>query len=131
MAVARFTRFIHEGREVPVYGDGTAKRDFTYIGDIMKGLITAIYKRFPYEIINLGGSHTIEVRRLISIIEAKLGKNAKIKFLPPAPGDVPVTYADVTKAKRLLDYEPEVAIEEGIERYVRWFIDREKRSAPA
>jgi UDP-glucuronate 4-epimerase len=131
MAVARFTRLISEGREVPVYGDGTAKRDFTYIGDIMRGLVTAVYKRFPYEIINLGGSHSIEVLRLISIIEEKLGKRARINYLPPAPGDVPVTHADVTKAKKLLGFEPEVAIEEGIERYVRWFVEREKRSAPA
>jgi UDP-glucuronate 4-epimerase len=131
MAVARFTRLIREDREVPVYGDGTAKRDFTYISDIMQGLVTAVYKRFPYEIINLGGSNTTEVRRLISIIEEKLGKKAKIKHLPSVPGDVPVTYADVTKAKRLLGYEPKVTIEEGIGRYVRWFVDREKRSTPA
>lgn len=131
MAVARFTRLIDEGREIQVFGDGTAKRDFTYIGDIIKGLLKAVYKNFPYEIINLGESRTVEVRRLISVIEEKLGKKAKIKYLPPAPGDVPVTYADVSKAKRLLGYEPGVPIEEGVERYVRWFIEREKRTAPA
>ncbi len=131
MAVARFTRLIDEGREVQVFGDGTAKRDFTYIGDIINGLLKAVYKNFPYEIINLGESRTVEVRRLISVIEEKLGKKAKIKYLPPAPGDVPVTYADVSKAMRLLGYEPGVPIEEGVERYVRWFIEREKRTAPA
>lgn len=131
MAVARFTRLIDEGGEIQVFGDGTAKRDFTYIGDIMKGLIKAVYKSFPYEIINLGESRTVEVLKLISVIEEKLGKKAKIKYLPPAPGDVPVTYADVSKAERLLGYEPGVAIEEGVERYVRWYIEREKRSAPA
>jgi UDP-glucuronate 4-epimerase len=131
MAVARFTRLIDEGREVPVYGDGTAKRDFTYIGDIMKGLLAAVYKSYPYEIINLGESRTVEVRRLISVIEERLGKKAQIRYLPPAPGDVPVTYADVKKAKKLLGYEPEVTIEKGIDRYVRWYIERKGSSAPA
>lgn len=124
MAVARFTRFIWEGAELPVYGDGTARRDFTYISDILKGLVASVYKPLPYEIINLGGSKTVEVRRLISIIEEKLGRKAKIRYLPAAPGDVPATYADVEKARRLLGFEPEVTIEEGVERYVRWFLNR-------
>ncbi len=124
MAVQKFTHLIWEGREVPVYGDGTARRDFTYIGDIINGLVTSVYRPFNYEIINLGGSQTVEVRRLISIIEDRLGKKARIKYLDPAPGDVPVTYADVTKAERLLGYRPEVNIEAGVERYVRWFLAR-------
>ncbi|MBI5874426.1 MAG: NAD-dependent epimerase/dehydratase family protein, partial [Deltaproteobacteria bacterium] len=93
MAVANFTRLIHEGKEIVVNGDGTAKRDFTYIGDILQGVLASIYKPFSYEIINLGESRVVEVNYLISLIEKNLGKKAKIKYLPPAPGDVPITYA--------------------------------------
>jgi len=124
MAVANFTRLIYEGKEIVVNGDGTAKRDFTYIGDILQGVLASIYKPFTYEIINLGESRIVEVNYLISLIEKNLGKKAKIKYLPPAPGDVPITYADISRAKKLLGYEPKVQIEEGIERYVKWFIYR-------
>ncbi|MEE9615110.1 MAG: GDP-mannose 4,6-dehydratase, partial [Thermodesulfobacteriota bacterium] len=115
--------------EVPVYGDGTAKRDFTYVGDIINGVEAAVYKPFPYEIINLGGSKTHEVHELISIIEKKLGKKANVKKLPPAEGDVPVTCADVGKAERLLGFKPEVGLDEGVGRYVSWFLGREKSGA--
>lgn len=131
MAVARFTRLIHEGKELEVFGDGTARRDFTYIADIIRGLRAALYKPFPFEIINIGGSRTVEVNTLIAIIEDKLARKARVKYLDPAPGDVPVTYADVSKARTLIGYEPEVAIEEGIERYVAWFLEGEKKSASA
>ena len=124
MAVANFTRLIYEGKEIVVNGDGTANRDFTYIGDILQGVLASIYKPFPYEIINLGESRVVEVNYLISLIEKNLGKKAKIKYLPPAPGDVPITYADISRAKKLLGYEPKVQIEEGTERYVKWFIYR-------
>lgn len=127
MAVAKFTRLIWEGKEIEVYGDGTARRDFTYVADIAGGLVNSIYTPFRYEIFNLGGSNTVEVSRLISIIEEKLGKKAKIKYLPPVPGDVPITYADVAKSRKLLGFSPKVAVEEGVERYVRWFLERESR----
>ncbi|MFQ5428653.1 MAG: NAD-dependent epimerase/dehydratase family protein [Thermodesulfobacteriota bacterium] len=122
MAVAKFTRLIFEGKAIPLFGDGSAIRDFTYIGDIINGLTASIYKPMRYEIINLGGSRTVEVKRLISLIEETLGKKAIIDFLPPFPGDVPVTSADTGKAERLLGFIPEVGIEEGIRRYVKWFL---------
>lgn len=125
MAVAKFTRAIFDGTELEVYGDGSAIRDFTYIGDIIEGVMYSIYKPFKYEIINIGGSKTIDVSGLISIIEDKLGKEAKIKYLDASPGDVPLTHADVSKARRLIGYEPKVDIEEGVERYVKWFLERE------
>lgn len=125
MAVAKFTRLIWEGKPVQVYGDGTARRDFTYIGDIVGGMINSIYRPFRYEIFNLGGSRIVEVNRLISVIEGCLGKKAKVEYLPPVPGDVPVTYADVAKAGKLLGFEPKVGIEDGVARYVRWFLERE------
>jgi UDP-glucuronate 4-epimerase len=123
MAIANFTRLINEGSEIPLYGDGSAKRDYTYIGDIVEGIMASVYKPFPYEIINLGESRTIDVTALISLIERALGKKAKINYLPASPGDVPATYADISKARTLLGYEPKVDIDEGIKRYVKWYID--------
>lgn len=127
MAVAKFTRLIRDGKPIQVYGDGHARRDFTYIGDIVAGLVNAIYTPSRFEIINLGGSQTIEVNGLISLIETNLGMKADIVYGDPAPGDVPVTYADVTKARKLLGFEPAVNIAEGVRRYVKWFLEREKR----
>ncbi|MBE7414381.1 MAG: GDP-mannose 4,6-dehydratase [Deltaproteobacteria bacterium] len=127
MAVAKFTRLISAGREIEVYGDGTARRDFTYIGDVVSGILKSIYSPSRYEIINLGGANTIEVRGLINLIEAALGTKANVRHLPPAPGDVPFTHADVSRAKRLLGFSPSVGIEEGVGRYVKWFVERERR----
>ncbi|MFQ5586000.1 MAG: GDP-mannose 4,6-dehydratase [Thermodesulfobacteriota bacterium] len=127
MAVGNFTRRIAEGREINVFGDGSARRDFTYIGDILQGVVAAIERSTPFEIINLGESRVVEVRYLISLIEENLKKRAKIRYHPPSPGDVPLTYADIGKARRLLDYDPKVAIEEGIERYVNWLLQRSGR----
>lgn len=129
MAVAKFTKLINDGKEIQVYGDGTARRDFTYVGDIIDGLQRAIYTRSKYEIVNLGGANTIEVKRLIELIEEALGKKAKVRHLPPAPGDVPITYADVTKAKELLGFAAAVRIDEGVNRYVKWFLERERRAS--
>ena len=124
MSVANFTHRLWEGKELIVNGDGTAKRDFTYIGDILQGVLASIYKPFSYEIINLGESRVVELSYLISLIEKNLGKKAKIKYLSPEPGDVPITYADINKAKKLLNYQPKVQIEEGVERYVKWFLKK-------
>jgi UDP-glucuronate 4-epimerase len=131
MAVAKFTRLIHEDRPIEVYGDGTAQRDFTYVSDIIKGLVAALDTPRSYEIINLGGSRTVEVKRLIEVIEENLGKKADVRFGPTMPGDVPITYADVTKARKLLGFSPKVRIEEGVARYVRWFLERAGRLDPA
>ncbi len=124
MAVANFTRLINEGLEIPLFGDGSARRDFTYIGDIISGVISAIRKPTSFEIINLGESETITVSELISFIETSLGKKAKIDYLPSVAGDVSVTFADITKARKMLCYNPKVKIEDGIERYVRWYLDK-------
>lgn len=125
MAVAKFTKAVREGREIEVYGDGTAKRDFTYVGDILDGVMRSIYTPSRYEIVNIGGANMIDVNGLISLIEKNLGKKAIVKYSETAPGDVPITYADVTKAKRLLGFAPKVRIDEGVARYVRWFLERE------
>ncbi|MCP3677662.1 MAG: NAD-dependent epimerase/dehydratase family protein [Deltaproteobacteria bacterium] len=124
MAVGNFTRRISEGREINVFGDGSARRDFTYIGDILQGVVVAIDRPAPYEIINLGESRVVELKYLISLIEENLNTKAKIEYHPPSPGDVLITYADISKAKRLLDYDPKFDIEDGVERYVKWFLQR-------
>ncbi|MCX6339453.1 MAG: GDP-mannose 4,6-dehydratase [Candidatus Aureabacteria bacterium] len=121
MAICRFTRKILRGEPIELYGDGTSQRDYTYVDDIMDGLLKAIDKPFPFEIFNLGESQTIELTRLIRVIEEAAGKKAVIKKLPAQPGDTPITYADISKARAMLGYRPRVGIEEGIARFVSWY----------
>lgn len=125
MAIHKFTKLIDSGEEVPVFGDGTSKRDYTFVSDIVDGLVRAIDSEFDYEIINLGDSRVVELNYLIEVLERNLGKNAKITYLPEQLGDVPITYADITKATKLLNYQPKVAIEEGIERFVKWYREQQ------
>jgi UDP-glucuronate 4-epimerase len=121
MAIHKFARLIDQGERVPLYGDGTSQRDYTYIDDIIEGVMGAVRNLKGYDIFNLGESRTVPLRELISLLEQTLGKKAEIEELPEQPGDVPITYADITKARRLLGYDPQVGIEEGVERFVRWF----------
>ena len=121
MAPYKFTKLISNNEEIKMYGDGTSKRDYTYILDITDGIISALDKDFAFEIINLGDSNTVELKHFIRLIEENVGRKAKIKQLPMQKGDVPVTYADISKAKRLLGYEPKVKIEEGMKRFVEWY----------
>jgi UDP-glucuronate 4-epimerase len=121
MAIHKFTRLIDQGKIIEMYGDGKSRRDYTYISDIVDGIMAAAEIKPGYEIINLGNSNVVELRYLIQLIEENLGKSAKMKKLPDQPGDVPVTYADISKAQRLLGYEPEVRIEAGIEKFVQWY----------
>ncbi len=129
MAIHKFTRLIDRGEEIPVFGDGSSRRDYTYIDDIIQGVLAAHEKDFDFEIFNLGESQTTDLLTLIHLIEENLGKKAKIKFLPFQPGDVHVTYADISKAKRLLGYNPQVPIEQGIRRFVDWY-KKEARDLP-
>jgi len=124
MAVYKFTKLIDEGTELPVYGNLSTKRDYTFISDIVDGILSALNKEFKFEIINLGNSETIELKQLIAIIEKALGKQAKIKNMPEQQGDVPITFADISKAKKLLNYEPKVKIEEGIKRFIDWYKEK-------
>nr|QNO49844.1 GDP-L-fucose synthase [Methanosarcinales archaeon ANME-2c ERB4] len=121
MAIHKFTRLVDHGKEIEMYGDGASRRDYTYISDIVEGVIATLDKKIGYEVINLGNSSVVELRYLIRLIEENLGKEARIKQLPDQPGDVPVTYADISKANRLLGYNPRVSIEEGVERFVEWY----------
>jgi UDP-glucuronate 4-epimerase len=122
LAIHKFARLIASRRPIPVYGDGTSERDYTYIDDIMSGIEGALsYEATPFEIINLGESQTITLHRLIELLEEALGERALIERYPPQPGDLPRTHADISKAQRLLGYQPTTPIEIGLQRFVSWF----------
>lgn len=125
MAMHKFTRLIYQGERIPVYGDGTSCRDYTYIDDIIEGVMGAVKNLRGYDIVNLGESRTVPLQQVISLLEDAVGKKAEIEELPEQPGDAPITYADISKAHRLLGYNPQVGVEEGIKLFVRWFQERE------
>lgn len=121
LAIHKFARLIASHSPVPVYGDGSSERDFTYIDDIIQGIMASIaYDATPFEVINLGESRTITVNRLIEQLEAALGEKAIIDRQPAQPGDMPRTHADISKAQRLLGYKPTTAVEDGIKKFVDW-----------
>jgi UDP-glucuronate 4-epimerase len=123
---------ITEGKAIPVFGDGSTRRDYTYIDDIIAGVRAAIdYEASNYEVINLGESRTVELRELIELLEKELGVKAKIDRQPLQPGDVPQTFADVTKARRLLAYNPQTQIEAGIKKFVDWFRENSGGISPS
>ena len=122
LAIHKFARLISDGKAIPVFGDGTTRRDYTYVNDIISGVTAAIeYDKTDYEVINLGESRTVELRELIELLEKELDAHAQIDRQPPQPGDVPQTFADIGKARLLLDYNPRTQIEEGIHEFVQWF----------
>ena len=124
LAIHKFARLISAGKPIPVFGDGLTRRDYTYIDDIIAGVRAAIdYTDSDYEVINLGESRTVELRELISLLERELDLHAVIETQPLQPGDVPQTFADISKARALLGYDPQTQIEEGIRRFVEWFRD--------
>lgn len=132
LAIHKFSKLIWEGRPIPVFGDGSARRDYTYIDDIIQGVRAAIdYDQSMHEVFNLGESETTELTRLIELIEQSLGKKAIIDRQPAQPGDVPVTFADISKAKRLLGYNPTTKIEAGIPKFVEWFKASQADLVPA
>ena len=120
LAIHKFARLIENGQPIPVYGDGSMRRDFTYIKDIVDGIVASIDRCAGYEIYNLGESRPISVADLIAEIEKALGKEAIKDFQPTQPGDVNQTYADVTKAQEKLDYNPSTDIPTGLAHFVRW-----------
>lgn len=123
LAISKFTRLIDGGRPVPRFGDGSTARDYTYIDDIVNGIMAASrYDGQPFDIFNLGGAQTTTLNELIAAVESALGKKAEIENLPLQPGDVPLTYADVSKAARLLGYAPHTPISEGVPKYVAWYL---------
>ncbi len=129
MAIHKFTRLIDAGKPVPFFGDGTSRRDYTYISDIIQGLVKTIQRCEGYRIYNLGESQTITLMDLIHVIETHLNKKAILNRLPNQPGDVNITYADISRAKAELNYYPSTSVDEGIARFVAWY--REKKGVKA
>ncbi|HEX6045767.1 MAG TPA: GDP-mannose 4,6-dehydratase [Pyrinomonadaceae bacterium] len=122
LAIHKFARLISDGKPIPVFGDGTTRRDYTYVDDIIDGVVASInYDQSAYEVINLGESRTVELRELIALLEKELDAHAVIDRQPPQPGDVPQTFADISKARKLLGYNPQTQIEDGLRRFVEWF----------
>jgi len=121
LAIHKFARLIRAGQPIPVFGDGSTARDYTYISDILDGIMACTQKEFGYEIFNLGESQAVRLDHLIALLERALGKQAILDRQPPQPGDVPRTCADITKARTGLGYNPSVKIEQGIPLFVDWF----------
>ena len=121
LAIRKFATLIHAGKPIPVFGDGSMARDYTYVTDTVDGIIAGTQKEFGFEIFNLGESQTVTLSRIIELLEAALGKKAVIDRQPLQPGDVPVTFADITKARARLGYDPQVKIEPGIKLFIDWF----------
>jgi UDP-glucuronate 4-epimerase len=123
LAIHQFTRRIHAGQPIDQFGDGSTRRDYTYVDDIIQGVMATLRYEGPlFDIFNLGESETIELRALIAEIERALGRKAQIHQLPEQPGDVPLTCADISKAKRLLGYQPTTRLRDGVPKFVEWFL---------
>src|ERR1700730_9818484 len=123
LAIHQFTRKIHAGEPIDQFGDGTTRRDYTYIDDILQGTLAALKYDGPmFDVFNLGESDTIQLKDLVAAIEKPLGKKAKINRLPEQPGDMPLTCADISKARKLLGYNSKTKFEDGLPRFVDWFL---------
>lgn len=126
LAIYKFAGLIEAGKPIPVFGDGSTARDYTFVSDTLDGIIATTRKEFGFEIFNLGESECVTLANLIDLLEKTMGKKAIINRLPTQPGDVPLTFADISKAQRMLDYHPRIKIKEGIEKFVAWFRSEQK-----
>lgn len=126
LAIHKFTDSIYRGKSIPQFGDGTTRRDYTYVDDIVQGVLGALrYEGPKFDIFNLGENQTTTLSELILEIEKALGKKAIIERLPEQQGDMPLTAADITKARSLLGYNPQTKIREGIPKFVEWYLSRQ------
>jgi len=121
LAIHKFARLIDAGREIPIFGDGSSLRDYTFIDDIVDGIAAVLLLKTEFDVLNLGNSQPIALSQMIRLLEERLGKRAQIKPQEFQPGDMPFTHANLSKARRLLGYEPKVPFEEGLSRFVSWF----------
>jgi len=124
MAIHKFARLIQDGQEIPIFGDGESRRDYTYVDDITTGIVAALHVHPRFEIINLGESRATTLLVLIAGLESVLGKRARRRFFPDQPGDMRITCADISKARRILGYMPATPIEEGLRRFAGWFLQK-------
>jgi len=128
LAIHKFTMLLETNKPLPIFGDGSTGRDYTYVDDIVAGVLAAMKmdlntdaKKVPFEIFNLGNSHPVKLNELVELLEAATGKKAVRQQKPPQPGDVPLTWAAVSKAEHMLGYRPSMGIEEGLKRFVAWY----------
>ena len=128
LAIHKFTALIEAGKPIPVYGDGSMGRDYTYVDDIVAGVVASLEyvpeSKVPFEVFNLGNSHPVRLAELIALLEAATGKKALQERLSDQPGDVPITWANIDKAKRLLGYSPQTSMEQGLRNFVAWYRSR-------
>jgi UDP-glucuronate 4-epimerase len=124
LAIHRFTKAIIQDEPITMFGDGSTSRDYTYVDDTVQGVLSAInYDQTSFEIINLGNNYGVSLKDLIAAIEEVVGKKAIIDEQPEQPGDVPRTFADISKAKRLLNYQPKTELKEGLKKFYEWFLE--------
>ena len=121
LAIRKFTRMIDEGQAIPVFGDGASGRDYTFVSDTVQGVLAALNYDCRYDVFNLGNSHPVTLAEMIGTIETALHKKALIRRMPDQPGDVPITYADISKAQKLLNYCPLTPFRDGVEQFVEWY----------
>ncbi|MCP5463147.1 MAG: GDP-mannose 4,6-dehydratase [bacterium] len=121
MVIHKFAENIAQGEPIPFFGDGSSRRDYTYIDDIIQGILASIEKNYPYEVFNLGNSNTISLKELVATIEQAIGKQAIIKQMDNQPGDVPITYADISYSEKMLGFSPSTNIYDGIKKFAAWF----------
>lgn len=126
MAIHKFTRQILNGEEMEIYGDGSSSRDYTYVDDVISGMVNSLGSIEGFEIINLGNSRTVKLLDLIKLIETATGEKARLKFIDSQLGDVFATYADIRKAGKMLKYLPETNIKEGLIKFVKWYKEKRK-----
>ena len=129
LAIRKFITRIDRGQPIPVFGDGSSGRDYTFVNDTVQGLMGALAYDCSYDVFNLGNSHPVKLLTLIRAIEEGLGKKAEIDWLPDQPGDVPITYADISKARKLLGYNPRTSLSEGIEAFLKWHMEQQEDTA--
>ncbi len=126
LAIHKFTALIEGGQPLPIFGDGSSGRDYTYVDDVVAGILAALdYSppagRVPFELFNLGNSHPVKLAEMVEVLERVTGKKAIREYKDPQPGDMPLTWAEISKAERLLGYHPAVSFEEGVRRFVTWY----------
>jgi UDP-glucuronate 4-epimerase len=126
MAIHQFTRLIHQGKKLSLFGDGSSRRDYTYIEDAVEGTLNALLRKHGYRIYNIGESQTTSLRELVHLIEDRVGKKAVTEYLPAQPGDVDRTYADIRKAREGLGYNPKTDVPTGLKRFVEWYLEEQK-----
>lgn len=121
LAIRKFIRMIDQGEPIPFFGDGTTGRDYTFVNDTIDGIVRAIWHETNYDIFNLGNSNPVTLHGMVRTIEEQVGKRAILRHLPDQPGDVPITYADITKARSMLGYNPATPFTEGVRQTVEWY----------